>query len=1009
MIKGKEHLTILSDAEQSAFYDIPEYNDEQRLEYLNLTEMERRIALSRHNLSSQVYCILQFGYFKAVKSFFRIGWEQTDPDDISFILYQYFNNRQTELETISKHDHYTVCKEITTLFGYTSWAKTYEVDLYAHAKNIICRDMNPHFVAIRLLDYLQQQKIIRSKYTTLQAIVSTIINNERGRLSNIIKNLLTNETTILLKDLIAEDDTLSKLAALKQDAKDFKSHMIITERNKLEIIRPIYQIAKLIMPSLKLSQQNLHYYASLANYHTVHDLRKMLTPELTYLYLLCYCWKRFRQISDNLVSAFSFFLKQIEDDIEALSKANLTEHVMSQRDELATMKCLARLYIDEKISDEISFGLVRKQAFAIIPKEKLLSVVAGTDKKPVTDTEFYWQAADNFKRKITLNMRQLVSALGFSSTTAENQWLAALKWMKTDFWQPKKLAPLVTDAPDKTIPPRLLAYLTDNAKNQSESRINQSRYELWIYQQLKRHLANGSIFLEDSLHYGSLQQELIPVEKMKEQIQQLNLPSLNQPFSIQLDVLFAELDGLWSEFNRELKKGNLKHLRYDEKTKTLHWQKLKTQKDEQAQSQFYKQLPLCDITDVLRWSNKRCGVFSALTHIQPKYSKQPAKEDCLIGTIIAQAMNNGNLNMADISDIPYTQLQDTLQSRIREATLIAASDLISNDTAKMSIFPHYSFDLELYGAVDGQKFEAETPTIKTRYSKKYFRKGKGIVAYTLLTNHIPLQCYLIGANEHESYFAFDIWYNNTSDLMPNILTGDMHIMNRSNFAIMYWFNSKLYPRFTNVEAQRIHLYSEKVKPEYEKYLIQPHGQINRQLIESEESNLQRIIATLGAKEMTQSTLIKKLCTYKQEHRTQEALFEFDKLIRSIYTLKYLLDPTIHSNTHCSQNRLEQYHQLRGAIAQAYGKKQLIGRTDIALEVSNQCGRLVANAIIQYNSAILSKLLDKYEAEGNKKAVKLLKRISPVAWQHIHFQGHFIFSEEHIIDLDEIVKKLTLVG
>ena len=65
----------------------------------------------------------------------------------------------------------------------------------------------------------------------------------------------------------------------------------------------------------------------------------------------------------------------------------------------------------------------------------------------------------------------------------------------------------------------------------------------------------------------------------------------------------------------------------------------------------------------------------------------------------------------------------------------------------MSIFPSYSFDLEvLYGGVDGQKFEAETPTIKTRYSKKYFRKGKGIVAYTLLANHIPLQTELIGAN-----------------------------------------------------------------------------------------------------------------------------------------------------------------------------------------------------------------------------------------------------------------------
>jgi hypothetical protein len=49
--------------------------------------------------------------------------------------------------------------------------------------------------------------------------------------------------------------------------------------------------------------------------------------------------------------------------------------------------------------------------------------------------------------------------------------------------------------------------------------------------------------------------------------------------------------------------------------------------------------------------------------------------------------------------------------------------------------------------------------------------------------------------------------------------GDMHSINRANFAIMHWFNAKLHPRFTDIEAQRIHLFSEKDKPEYEKYLM----------------------------------------------------------------------------------------------------------------------------------------------------------------------------------------------
>src|SRR5712664_3067569 len=130
--------------------------------------------------------------------------------------------------------------------------------------------------------------------------------------------------------------------------------------------------------------------------------------------------------------------------------------------------------------------------------------------------------------------------------------------------------------------------------------------------------------------------------------------------------------------------------------------------------------------------------------------------------------------------------------------------------------------------------------------------------------------------------------------------------------------------------------------------------------------------------MTQSTLVRKLCTYSQHHRTRRAIFEFDKLIRSIYTLRYLRDPQLQRNVHRSQNRIESYHQLRSAIAQVGGKKELTGRTDIEIEISNQCGRLIANAIIYYNSAILSRLVAKHEASGNTKALAIIKKMSPAA-------------------------------
>jgi hypothetical protein len=131
-------------------------------------------------------------------------------------------------------------------------------------------------------------------------------------------------------------------------------------------------------------------------------------------------------------------------------------------------------------------------------------------------------------------------------------------------------------------------------------------------------------------------------------------------------------------------------------------------------------------------------------------------------------------------------------------------------------------------------------------------------------------------------------------------------------------------------------------------------------------------------------------------------------VRSVYTLRYLRDPKLQRTVHRSQNRIESYHQLRSAIAQVGGKKELTGRTDLDVEISNQCGRLIANAIVYYNSAILSRLLQRFEACGNEKALMVVKSVSPAAWRHVHLNGHYTFrGSGQAIDLDAVVQGLDL--
>ena len=151
---------------------------------------------------------------------------------------------------------------------------------------------------------------------------------------------------------------------------------------------------------------------------------------------------------------------------------------------------------------------------------------------------------------------------------------------------------------------------------------------------------------------------------------------------------------------------------------------------------FYEQLPFCDVSDVFRFVDGQCQFLSALTPLQPRYAKKVADADSLMAVIIAQAMNHGNQVMARTSDIPYHVLESAYQQYLRHVTLHAANDSISNAIVALPIFPYYSFDLNtLYGAVDGQKFGVERPTVRARYSRKYFGRGKGVVAYAAVKPH----------------------------------------------------------------------------------------------------------------------------------------------------------------------------------------------------------------------------------------------------------------------------------
>ncbi len=972
-----------------------------------MTGAERIIALQRRGLEEQIYCLLQIGYFKAKQAFFHFSLGEAPPSDITFLLQRYFPGKELapNAKSLSKRLYYAQRDDISNLFGYRLCSDTDLPVLLDKAMLLTRTDVTPSFLLAELMVFLIGQRIVRPGYTTLQELISNALTAERDRLDQLVEAALTEASREVLQQLLVRDDSLSELAALKQDAKSFRYRQMGLERQKRLTLAPLYAIARALLPSLDISQLNIAYYASLANFYTIYDLRRF-KPGQTHLYLLCYAWQRYRQLTDNIVEAFGYHTRHLEDDTKAVATKQAAQIHNERQQATPRVGELLLLYVDESLTDVTPFGTVRGKAFSIMPEEKLRSTGKLLTETPVSQMDLRWQAVDKQSGLCTKNLRPLAMALEFASSSASGKvWLAALQWMKEVFAGQKRLAkqPL-DDIPQRTIPTRLRNFLLSFDQEGKPVGLRSDRYEFWVYRQLRKRLDAGDIYLDDSVQHRRFADDLVSMEDKAEALKALDIPWLRQPVDQTLDALFVELDTQWRAFDSELRSGKLKHLEFDPVKQTLTWLRPKADKDKQLQQGFYGKLQARDVADVFRFVNERCNFLSAMTPLQPRYAKKVADADSLMAVIIAQAMNHGNFKMAETCDIPYHVLEATHQQHLRPATLIEASDVLSNFIASLPIFPYYSIDMNvLYGSVDGQKFAAATPTLKARHSRKYFGKDRGVVAYTLLANHVALQTQLLGANQHESYWVFDICYNNTSDIKPTTITGDMHSINMANFAIMHWFGMNLAPRFTNLHAQLKHLYRGPGQEGYADFLIQPVGQIDRQLIAAEKSNLDHIAATLGLKEMSQSVLVRKICTLSGHHRTRKALFEYDKLIRTIYTLRYLRDPQLQRDVHRSENRIESYHQLRATIAQVNGKKELTGRTDLDVDISNQCGRLIANVVIAYNSMLLSGLLGRYLETGNDKSLDLLRRISPAAWQHLHFLGHYAFRDKrNPIDLEAIL-------
>ncbi|MFM0069124.1 DUF4158 domain-containing protein [Paraburkholderia aspalathi] len=597
-----KNLTLLPEAERQALYDRPDFDDFQRAEYFAFTSDELALAQQRAGLPEQILCLLQIGYFKAKQAFFTLALADCPPEDLDFLCDRYFPTQPLYPRPVRRAEHHAQRQEILRLFGYRWCAAQDSASLAHKAEQLVRRDVTPAFVLTELVAWLNQHHIVRPGYTAFQTVISVALSKERQRLAALINPALTDDLKVALQSLLVREETLSELAAIKQDAKHFGARMMGRERQKRASLEAIYRAARVLLPRLDLSPQNVAYYASLAHYYTIYDLRR-LQPGQTSLYLLCYAWQRYRQLNDNLVDALRYQTKKFEDGSKASAEHQFMRAQVQRQKETTQVGQLLLLYVDDKFDDATPFGSVRHRAFSIMPKAALQLVGQRLSNKTVSEMELRWQAVDALAGQVRARLRPQAMALDFSSISTDDPWLAAVRWMSGVFGRRQRLdqRPLAEVPPD-TLPKRLRAYLLTFDDTDQATGLRGNRYEFWVYRQLRKRLDSGELYLDDSIQHRRFSDHLVALDRTTPVLEELQLAWLRQPPDRAIDALCDELDDLWRSFDRELRQGKLKHLDYDAQRKQLTWHRPKADKEDRARpffreaavAQYRRHHPVCE-------------------------------------------------------------------------------------------------------------------------------------------------------------------------------------------------------------------------------------------------------------------------------------------------------------------------------------------------------------------------------------------------------------------------------
>lgn len=456
---AEKRLKILETDEIEAVFGLPVFDDGDRGLYFSLLPPEKALLSQLHGHKSYIYYILQLGSFKARQQFIVIDQEQVAAD-ANYVQRTYFPDYALGDLGISKVTRLKQQRLIMELFSYRSCGDEEWGLLRRKAEQLARISSRPIYIFRELLAYLARERIVVPGYTMIQEMIGDVLQHEKERLVAIASSQLTAGDALALDNLLDNPHGLYEITRLKREPKDFSNKEMNKEIQRGEQIKRLYAVAQNILPRLEISNESIHYYASMINYYSVFQMNQLET-NLAYIYLLCFVYHRYQRLHDNLINCFIYRVRQLLDEAKGAARECVYEHRLEHTRQLNEAGQVLKLFTDDSIAATTPFEEVRARAFAILQRESLEKVADHILLTAQWDEKlFQWEYIDQISNRFKLRLRPILRILDFEAAIPSHPLVPALSFLKTALHHEKPLTQFKADQlPCQFIPDASNRYL----------------------------------------------------------------------------------------------------------------------------------------------------------------------------------------------------------------------------------------------------------------------------------------------------------------------------------------------------------------------------------------------------------------------------------------------------------------------------------------------------------------------------------------------------------------------